>query len=329
MSGGATSALVTLLLVGCGSSTAADQQPLPPAYPTTKTSTSATATDAQAQAPDDTATDPATDTTNNPAPAPELASTASKDILSPADKTSFTALQRTIGSPIGVAVSGLGLGQKVQVTGGLRDAVAWSTSKVPVAMAVYAAGLAGSQQANLHAAITASDNAAAERLWSALGGGQTAARAADAQLQAAGDTRTVMESRTLRSGFTPFGQTDWKLTDQVRFTAGMACTDAGGQVLGLMNQTIAGQRWGLGSAGVEAQMKGGWGPGTRPGVSGGYLDRQMGVLIIKGKPMAVTIAALPSDGQHGTGTAQLTRIAKWVVSHANVRRLPARPRCDG
>jgi hypothetical protein len=325
VSGGASSALITLLLVGCGSSTAADQQPLPPAYPTTKASTVVTATDAQAQAPDDTATD----TTNNSTPAPTSKSpTASKDILSPADKRSFTALQHSIGSPIGVAVSGLGLGQKVQVTGGLRDAVAWSTSKVPVAMAVYAAGMAGSQQANLHAAITASDNAAAERLWSALGGGQTAARAADAQLQAAGDTRTVMESRTLRSGFTPFGQTDWKLTDQVRFTAGMACTDAGTQVLGLMNQTIAAQRWGLGSAGVEAQMKGGWGPGTRPGVGGGYLDRQMGVLVIKGKPMAVTIAALPSDGQHGTGTAQLTRIAKWVVGHANVRRLPARPRCD-
>ncbi len=323
-SGGAIAALATLLLVGCGSSTAADQRPLPPAYPTTKTATTATATDAQAQAPDDTATD----TTNNPTPTPTPSPVASKDILSPADKSSFATLQRTIGSPIGVAVSGLGLGQKVQVTGGLRDAVAWSTSKVPVAMAVYAAGMAGSQKANLHAAITASDNAAAERLWSALGGGQTAARAADAQLQAAGDTHTAMESRSLRSGFTPFGQTDWKLTDQVRFTAGMVCTDAGIQVLGLMNQTIAAQRWGLGSAGVEAQMKGGWGPGTRPGVGGGYLDRQMGVLVIKGKPIAVTVAALPGDGQHTTGTAQLTRIAKWVVAHADVRKLPARPRCD-
>lgn len=325
-SGGAIAALATLLLVGCGSSTAADQRPLPPAYPTTKASR--TATDAQAQAPDDTATDPATDTTTNPAPAPKPRATTAKDILSPADKSSFATLQRTIGSPIGVAVSGLGLGQKVQVTGGLREAVAWSTSKVPIAMAVYAAGLAGSQQANLHAAITASDNAAAERLWSALGGGLTAARAADAQLQAAGDTHTAMESRTLRSGFTPFGQTDWKLTDQARFTAGMVCTDAGTQVLGLMNQTIAAQRWGLGSAGVEAQMKGGWGPGTRPGVGGGYLDRQMGVLVIKGKPMAVTIAALPSDGQHATATAQLTRIAKWVVAHADVRKLPVHPRCD-
>jgi hypothetical protein len=327
VTGAAAAALVTLLLGGCGDSTAADQQPLPPAYPVAKVDT--TATDAQAQAPDDASSSEPAPTTTEPVPAPAAPKkpAASKDVLSPADKSSFATLQRSLGSPIGVAVSGLGFGQKVEVTGGLRDAIAWSTSKVPVAMAVYAAGLADAQQANLRAAITASDNAAAERLWAALGGGQAAAQAADAQLQAAGDTRTAMESRTLRAGFTPFGQTDWKLTDQVRFTAGMACTDAGAQVLDLMRQTIAGQRWGLGSAGVQAQMKGGWGPGTRPGTNGGYLDRQMGVMVIKGKPLAVTIAALPSDGQHGTGTAQLTRIAKWLVAHADVHRLPARARC--
>jgi hypothetical protein len=102
---------------------------------------------------------------------------------------------------------------------------------------------------------------------------------------------------------------------------------AGGSVLALMHDTIAAQRWGLGSVGGEAEIKGGWGPGTRPGAGGGYLDRQMGLLFVKGKPLAVTIAALPADGQHGTGTAQLTRIAKWLVAHVNVRGLPTRPRC--
>jgi hypothetical protein len=318
-------ALGTVLLAGCGSSSAADQDPLPAAYPA-KVSSS---TDAQAQAPDDGSTTRPSRTTaappSDPAPAPKRQ--ASKDILSPADRTSFAALERSLGSPIGLAVSGLGLGQKVQAAGELRTAVAWSTSKVPVAMAIFAAGLADAQQANLRAAITASDNAAAERLWSALGGGQAAAQAADTQLQTAGDAHTHMESRTLRSGYTSFGQTAWKLTDQVRFTAGMACSDPGAQVLALMNQTIAAQRWGLGAVGVEAQMKGGWGPGTRPGVGGGYLDRQMGVLVMDGRPMAVTMAVLPADGQHGTGTAQLTKIAKWLAAHADVRRLPSHPRC--
>jgi hypothetical protein len=53
----------------------------------------------------------------------------------------------------------------------------------------------------------------------------------------------------------------------------------------------------------------------------------MGIVDLKGKPLAVTIAALPADGQHGTGTAQLTRIAKWLVAHADVKRIPKRARC--
>ena len=52
-----------------------------------------------------------------------------------------------------------------------------------------------------------------------------------------------------------------------------------------MNETVASQRWGLGAAGVDAQLKGGWGPGNQPGAGGGYLDRQMGVLNIHGKPL--------------------------------------------
>jgi hypothetical protein len=195
-------------------------------------------------------------------------------------------------------------------------------------MAVMAGGGAQAQQDTLRRAITASDNASAERLWSSLGGGQTAAAAADEQLRAAGDSHTQIEYRSLRgAGYTPFGQTNWALSDQVRFTAGLPCSQPGLQALGLMNDVVAGQRWGLGAAGVEVQLKGGWGPGSQPGVSGGYLDRQMGVMVIHGKPLAVTIAAQPADGSHGTGTRNLTAIARWVVAHADVSRLPGLPDC--
>jgi hypothetical protein len=320
-------AISAATVCGCGESSSADQPPLPAAYPT-KTPA---ATVAQAQAPDDDATSTAPagtpdDATEAP-PAKAKVKAASRAILSSADRRSFAALERSTGSPIGVAVSGLGLDQKVQAAGTLRQAIAWSTSKVPVAMAVYAAGQGEAHSADLRQAITASDNAAAERLWTALGGGQIAANAADGQLRAAGDSQTQIQAQRLRAGFTPFGQTSWKLTDQARFVAGMPCSDAGLRVLDLMRQTIPGQRWGLGSAGVQAELKGGWGPGTQPGVGGGYLDRQMGILSIHGKPLAVTIAAQPADGQHGTGTAQLTRIARWVVAHADVRHVPTRARC--
>lgn len=255
------------------------------------------------------------------------ASSASHALFSSADRRSFAALSRSLGGQSGVAASGLGLGRPVQALGALRSAIAWSTSKVPVAMAVVAAGGAKAQQANLKQAITASDNAAAERLWASLGGGEPAARAADEQLRAAGDQRTQTQAQRLRAGFTPFGQTVWRLTDQARFTAGMACVPAGVQVLALMGQVIAAHRWGLGSVGGPPQLKGGWGPGTSPGVNGGYLDRQMGVLAIKGKRVAVTIATLPSDGSHGTGTAHLTTIARWVVSHIDVTKATKNARC--
>jgi hypothetical protein len=268
--------------------------------------------------------EPAEDEAPNPAPS----NRSSGGILSAADRASFQRLAGSLSGEQGLAVSPLGLDQKVERVGAITSAVAWSTSKVPVAMAVIAGGGQSSQAANLRQAITASDNAAAERLWSSLGGGQAAATAADQQLRDAGDGRTSVEYRTLRDGgYTPFGQTDWALTDQARFTAGLACSEPGKQVLALMNQVVAGQRWGLGSAGVDAQFKGGWGPGSAPGVGGGYLDRQMGVLTIGGKPLAVSIATRPADGSHETGIRNLTAIARWVVSHADATDLPSSAEC--
>ena len=251
------------------------------------------------------------------------ASTASGGLLSAADRASFARLGAKLAGQEGVAVSTTGLGRPVSRAGGLRSGVAWSTAKVPVAMAAITAGVA--VRGDLVQAITASDNAAAERLWSALGDGQRAAGAATAQLRAAGDQRTVIEGRRLRAGFTAFGQTTWSLTDQARFVAGMTCTDSGKQVLGLMNQVVAGQRWGLGSTGNPAGFKGGWGPGVSSGRGDGWLDRQMGVLTIKNKPIAVAIATTASG--HGAGTQNLTTIARWVATHVNLKHVARRAAC--
>ena len=251
---------------------------------------------------------------------------ASRDLFTRADRTSFGRLERTLTGSSGVAVSPVGKGQPVFALGSLKSAVAWSTSKVPVAMAVIDRGGGAKHRGDLRQAITASDNAAAERLWSSLGSGSAAASAAQAQLRAAGDATTRMESRRLRSGFTPFGQTLWKLSDQARFTAGMPCRSSGRQVLSLMGRVISSHRWGLGVR-SGARLKGGWGPGSQPGASGGYLDRQMGIVTVGGKQIAVAIATRPSDGAHETGTAHLTTIAKWVFSHVDARGATASAAC--
>ena len=71
--------------------------------------------------------------------------------------------------------------------------------------------------------------------------------------------------------------------------------------------------WGLGSAGVPALWKGGWGPG----LDGAYLVRQMGVLFIGDSGTVVTLAAIPSDGQFATGQSMATAIAQWLAEHAS------------
>lgn len=243
--------------------------------------------------------------------------------LTAADRASFAKLAASLPGRQGIAVSGLGLGQQVYRAGDFTSGVAWSTSKVPVAMAAISAGTANSS--DLRAAITSSDNAAAERLFASLGSPSAAAAKATAQLRAAGDGRTTVQSQRLRSGYTAFGQTSWALTDQARFAAGMRCTGPGRKVAGLMRQTVSGQRWGIGTLGASAALKGGWGPGITAGQADGWLDRQLGIATIGGKPVAIAIAT--TGGSHESATPTLTRLAQWARSNVGTTGLPATPSC--
>jgi hypothetical protein len=78
-------------------------------------------------------------------------------------------------------------------------------------------------------------------------------------------------------------------------------------VFRLMRQVVAEQRWGLGSAGTTAAFKGGWGPGA----DGRYLVRQMGVVQVGGRPLAVSLLTEAADGSFATGAASATAIARW------------------
>lgn len=247
---------------------------------------------------------------------------ASAELLSPADKESFATLAARLPGTEGLVVTTFSADPIVQL-GSLDGGAAWSTAKVPVAMAAIARS--GASRADLSAAITASDNAAAERLWSSLGSPDVAASAANEQLRSSGDQNTTIESRRLRSGFTAFGQTSWSLADQARFVAGMGCTGPGREVLDLMGEVIAGQRWGLGDTGLPARFKGGWGPGTQPGSGGAWLDRQMGTIEIDGRPVVLAIATSGTD--HASGTVTLTKLAAWATDHVDSSSAPSAPVC--
>jgi hypothetical protein len=210
-------------------------------------------------------------------------------------------------------------------TGGtLTSGSAWSTIKVPIALRVLedAGGpgnLTAAQRGQIERALTLSDNAAAAALFDGLGqvhGGVPGAAAAVTEvLRAAGDDATVVSTQG-RDGFSPYGQTDWSLPLQERFVAALAggCIgDAPSReyLLDLMGR-VTSDTWGLGSVGIPARWKGGWGPG----VTDGYLVRQMGVVEIGGRQVAVTIAARAGDGQFTSAQALATEVAKWVVARA-------------
>lgn len=262
---------------------------------------------------------------------PTRAESVGGEILASDAAASFDARIASLGASAGVAVGPVGDGDTT-VLGDLTSGSAWSTIKVPIAMrAIDDAGgpatLPAATRDLLSRAITASDNAAAASLWTALsdrhGGATAAADAIGATLAAGGDTETVV-STVGRDGFSPYGQTEWTLAAQERFMASLAggcmSPDAAAELRSLMGQVVADQRWGLGSTDAQAYFKGGWGPGA----DGRYLARQMGVLEHDGGAVAVAIAAIAGDGQFASATAAVTEIARWVSD--NVVWSSAQPR---
>jgi len=221
----------------------------------------------------------------------------------------FTQLENSLHAKMGVAVSAVGNGQTQMTWGDWQEGPAWSTINVPLVIAAYREQNPQEITDLMKAAITESDNAAAESLWEKLGDPTTAAQQVQQILLETGDP-TAVESRKLRPEFTAFGQTIWSLVNQVRFTASAFCNSANGPIFDLMGQVESNQRWGIGSiAGTE--FKGGWGPSP----SGKYLVRQIGVLTIPTGKIAVAIAAEPDSGSFDDGAHDLGEVAKWLSGH--------------
>jgi hypothetical protein len=253
-------------------------------------------------------------------PKPESASSGDG---SSAGLAGFDELEASFPGQVGLAIGPPGSGPAA-TAGSLTTGSAWSTSKVPVVLRVLQevggpSGLSSSQEAEIRSALTASDTAAAEALFADLegryGGAAGAAAAVDEVLAEAGDTTTHISS-VGRDGFSPFGQTEWSLELQELFMSRLAAGCVGSPasrelVLGLMGE-VSSDTWGLGSAGVPARWKGGWGPGT----DGRYLARQMGTLSVEGGEAVVALAALPDDGSFETAQSMATAVAQWAAEKA-------------
>ena len=242
--------------------------------------------------------------------------------MTAADRTSFEALESTIAGAVGLALSPLGTGQPIEELGTLRSGVAWSTIKVPIALAVEAEAEVRPtrrERALMVEALTVSDNPSAEALWASLGSPEAAAAAVERVLAAAGDTSTRVETRVVRQGFTPFGQTQWSLVAQVQLMGALPQLSYSEPIRDLMRRVVPEQRWGLGTLDEDAELKGGWGPDP----DGRHLVRQMGIVSLPDGPaLAVAMATIADDGTEDSGTANLDRIASWLGRSEAARRRP-------
>jgi hypothetical protein len=222
----------------------------------------------------------------------------------------FRQLEKRVHGVIGMVIGAIGANADPIVLGDWQTGPAWSTIKVPLAIAALREGNPPAVTDAMKAAITQSDNAAAESIWEQLGDPVTAAHKVEAVLRETGDP-TIVQSQKVRPPYTAFGQTNWSLTDQVRFMSAAVCQSRNAPIFRLMGQVDQGQQWGLGVI-PDTQFKGGWGPSP----AGNYLVRQIGVVRTAGGMTAVAVAVTPGSGSFDDGTQELSKVANWITDHA-------------
>jgi hypothetical protein len=255
-------------------------------------------------------------TPNSSVPSP-VANPPTKPPIPPGLAAAFAELQAGLHAKIGVVARPVGAESNPTVTlGDWSVGKAWSTIKVPLVIAAMREQHTDQPTEPMIAAITESDNGAAESIWAGLGDPDNAARQVQAVLSEAGDTTTTVQSKRVRPPYTAFGQTDWTLTNQAQFLSTAACDQRNKPVLDLMGKVESGQQWGLGVL-PKTQIKGGWGPFE----SGRYLVRQIGIVPTPKGLTVVAMAAEPESGSFDDGTQNLTAIAHWLQDHPDA--LPA------
>jgi hypothetical protein len=245
------------------------------------------------------------------------ATASASSFLSPDAAAAFTALEGKLSARIGAAVAPLGSAPPLQF-GSLESGHAWSSFKVPIIVAVMEReALSQEAQEQARSAITASDNTAAAALFSRLGSTPTASAAVETVLSDSGYPTVVATAQPPSGAVSTWGQTDWSLSNATGFYRALACGQLLGPqgttfVLGLMEEVISEQQWGLGAAGIPAQVafKAGWGPDGS--ASGPYLVRQSGILRSGSSGAVVTIAAQDLSGSFDAGVQDLDAVADWV-----------------
>ncbi|MFD3506692.1 hypothetical protein [Nocardia sp. NPDC058666] len=222
----------------------------------------------------------------------------------------FTQLQGRLPGQVGMALMPVG-GGRMTIYGDWSTGIAWSTIKIPLAVAALRHDQDQSIFEMVQAAITVSDNDAAYGLWESLGNAPEAAQAVQQILDEAGDTPTGVAGTHTELDDTAFGGTEWSLANQVRFASRLPCLPQAEVVTSLMGEISEDQSWGLGLL-DNTEFKGGWGPDD---VTGVYTVRQFGLIPVGSGQLAVALAAQADSGSFDDTTALLDRMALLLARH--------------
>lgn len=221
-------------------------------------------------------------------------------------RAEFAEFASKLPGEVAVAWAAVGSRQGTQSLGSVQDEDAWSTAKVPLAVArLRLAGGKFDERTTevLRRAITNSDNEAAEVLWRGLGSPTKAVAILQRVLRDAGDEGTKFSSQA-------FGRSLWTTRDQAQFAAGLPCLPHGPTVLDLMDEITVEHRWGLANAALPAQYKGGWGIGKH-----GLLVRQFGVVRTPDqRQVGISIATMPHTTDLTVATSNLDAVARWMAA---------------
>ncbi|MGD7001935.1 hypothetical protein [Corynebacterium halotolerans] len=192
----------------------------------------------------------------------------------------------------------------VQQAGRLMSGAAWSTVKVPLAVAALRSD--PDLVPVVNAAIEESDNDVAVELWESLGDAVSAREQVEAVLRETGDEVTVIDGDHFEENSRGFGDSEWTLAAQAKLAVQMRCMAGAGPVLESMGHINDEHRYGLGQV-ADTVFKGGWGPDED---TGDYLVRQFGLFPVGSGEVGIALAVHPGDGSYETGQLALTRIAE-------------------
>lgn len=202
--------------------------------------------------------------------------------------------------------------------GALTTGAAWSTIKVPLAVAALTHG---GDVADVADAIEASKNPPADELWAALGTPDQAGPLVEAELAAGGDATTIVETDQTYPPYSAYGQTVWSLADQATYAMSLPCREAANLVYADMARIAPQDRIGFGATAMAdlAHYKIGWGPGRAPDTN--YYARELAVITLA-DGRTYGIALIAQDTSLGAAQQDLTEMASWLGPH--LAELPAR-----